>query len=51
VLLVTNEAARGALAQGMSVTDAAKIFEVSQDLMGFRLHMSGAHKIQQRWRR
>jgi hypothetical protein len=51
VLLVTNEAARWALAQGMSVTDAAKHFEVSEDLMGFRFRMSGAHKIQQRWRR
>jgi Zn-dependent peptidase ImmA (M78 family) len=51
VLLVTNEAARWALAQGMSVPDAAKHFEVSEDLMQFRFRMSGAQQIQRRWRR
>jgi len=50
VLLVTNEAARWAMARGMSVTDASMHFEVSEDLMQFRFRMSGAHQIQRRWR-
>lgn len=48
VLLVSNEAARWAVAKRMSLADAAAHFEVSGDLMEFRLRMSGALKIQQR---
>jgi Zn-dependent peptidase ImmA (M78 family) len=51
VLLETNEGARWAMARGMSVTDAAKHFEVSEDLMQFRFRMSGAQRIQRRRRR
>jgi Zn-dependent peptidase ImmA (M78 family) len=50
VLLVSNEAARWAMVQGISVTEAAKHFGVSEDLMEFRLRMSGARQIQHRMR-
>lgn len=48
VLLVSNEAARWAVARRMTVRDAAAHFEVSEDLMQFRFRMSGAQQI---WRR
>ena len=51
VLLVTNEAARWAMATGMSVADAARHFEVSEDLMEFRFRMSGAQQIRRRSQR
>jgi Zn-dependent peptidase ImmA (M78 family) len=46
VLLVPNEAARWAIR--MPVAEAAKHFGVSEDLMSFRLRMSGAHHIHRR---
>lgn len=51
VLLVTNEDARWAMVNGMSVAEAAKHFDVSEDLMEFRLRMSGAQQINRRWQR
>ncbi len=48
VLLVSNEAARWAMARRMSLTDAASHFDVSEDLMAFRLRMSGAQQIRRR---
>lgn len=51
VLLVTNEDARWAVANAMSIAEAAKHFDVSEDLMEFRFRMSGAKNIRQRWHR
>ena len=51
VLLVPNEAARWAVANSMSVANAAGQFQVSEDLMEFRLRMSGARQIGNRMRR
>jgi len=51
VLLVSNEAARWGMARGMSVSDAAQHFQVSQDLMQFRFRMSGAQQMQRKFRR
>jgi Zn-dependent peptidase ImmA (M78 family) len=48
VLLVTNEGARWAMANGMSDAAAADHFDVSQDLMRFRFRMSGANVIRSR---
>lgn len=45
VLLIPNEAARWAVARGMSEETAADHFGVSQDLAKFRYGMSGARKI------
>ena len=45
VLLVTNEAARWAIAQGFDEVQAACHFGVSTALMCFRLRMSGALRI------
>jgi Zn-dependent peptidase ImmA (M78 family) len=49
VLLVPNEAARWAMA-AMSLTQSAAHFGVSEDLMQFRLRMSGAQNINRRVR-
>jgi Zn-dependent peptidase ImmA (M78 family) len=48
VLLVSDEAARWAMARGMSVARAAAQFEVSEELMEFRFRMSGARQIRRR---
>jgi Zn-dependent peptidase ImmA (M78 family) len=48
VLLVANESARWAMSQRMSVADAARHFQVSDELMEFRARMSGAHRIRGR---
>jgi hypothetical protein len=48
VLLVSNEAARWAIARAMSVPEAAAHFGVSQELMEFRFRVSGARQIEQR---
>ena len=48
VLLVSNEAARWAMAKGMDVMRAAEHFEVSAELMQFRFRMSGAVQIRRR---
>ena len=45
VLLVSNEAARWAMAKGMDLIEAAEDLEVSKDLMEFRFRMSGAQQI------
>lgn len=45
VLLVTNEAARWAVARRMPEESAAQHFGVSRDLIKFRYRMSGAQKI------
>lgn len=45
VLLVPNEAARWALVAGLSTSEAADHFQVSAELMQFRLRMSGAQQI------
>jgi Zn-dependent peptidase ImmA (M78 family) len=51
VLLIPNEAARWAVARGMSEEAAADHFGVSQDLVKFRYRMSGAHRISHYQRR
>lgn len=48
VLLVSNEAARWVTARAMSTSGAAAHFKVSEDLMEFRLRMSGARRIHAR---
>jgi len=48
VLLVSNEAARWAMARRMSLTEAAAHFDVSEELMEFRFRMSGAQQIRRR---
>lgn len=45
VLLVPNEAARWAIAQGMHEDGAAQHFGVSRDLIKFRYRMSGAQRL------
>lgn len=45
VLLISNEAAQWAVANGMTEDAAARHFGVSRDLLIFRLRMSGAHRI------
>ena len=50
VLLVSNEAARWAVAECLTELDAARHFGVSVDLMKFRLSMSGAAHIVRRRR-
>lgn len=50
VLLVSNEAARWAMAAAMSLSRSAEHFGVSEDLMQFRFRMSGAQQINRRVR-
>jgi Zn-dependent peptidase ImmA (M78 family) len=48
VLLVSNDGARWAMAKGLSLFAAAEHFGVSEELMEFRLRMSGARRIHRR---
>ena len=45
VLLVPNEAARGAAATGLAEDPAAQTYGVSKDLIRFRMRMSGATRL------